>query len=84
MSDQTDAEDAASNATTEPEGRLTPDGNMDLVDDYGSAVKSGKQFITFTTKNGNYFWRSWKRKIQMMRLIKKTRQILRSKGLRTV
>ena len=57
--DQADsAQDAASDSTTEsePERPLTPDGNMNLVDDYGSADKSGKQFITFTTKNGNYFY----------------------------
>lgn len=29
---------------------LTPDGNMNLIDDYGSATKAGKQFITLTTK----------------------------------
>ncbi len=38
------------------EGALTPEGNMTLVDDYGSEDKSGKQFITLTTKNGNYFY----------------------------
>ncbi len=38
-----------------PMGPLTPDGNLTLVDDYGDE-KSGKQFITFTTKNGNYFY----------------------------
>ena len=41
---------------TETEGPLTPDGNMTLVDDYGDHETSGKQFITFTTKNGNYFY----------------------------
>ena len=44
---------------TEPEetmGPLTPDGNMNLVDDYGSPDKTGKQFITMTTKNGNNFY----------------------------
>lgn len=56
MADQTDAEDTASDTTTEPEGPLTPDGNMNLVDDYGSSNKSGKQFITMITKNDNYFY----------------------------
>lgn len=35
---------------------LTPDGNLTLVDDYGSTEKSGKQFITVVTKEGNYFY----------------------------
>ena len=35
---------------------LTPDGNLNLIDDYGSATGAGKQFITLTTKNGNYFY----------------------------
>ena len=40
----------------EPEGPLTPDGNMTLVDDYGDHETSGKQFVTLTTKDGNYFY----------------------------
>jgi hypothetical protein len=42
--------------SAEPEGPLTPDGNMTLVDDYGDRPKAGKQFITMTSKNGNYFY----------------------------
>lgn len=42
--------------TEEAMGPLTPDGNMNLVDDYGAPSKTGKQFITVTTKNGNYFY----------------------------
>ena len=43
----------------EPEenfGPLTPDGNLTLVDDYGSMEAGGKQFITVVTKKGNYFY----------------------------
>ena len=40
--------------TSEP--ALTLDGNLTLVDDVGSPTKSGKQFITVVTKNGNYFY----------------------------
>ena len=35
---------------------LSPDGNLSLIDDIGSATASGKQFITVETKNGNVFY----------------------------
>lgn len=37
-------------------GPLTPDGNLELVDDYGTLEAGGKQFITVVTKAGNYFY----------------------------
>lgn len=37
-------------------GPLTPDGNMTLVDDYGTIEAGGKQFISVVTKTGNYFY----------------------------
>ena len=39
-----------------PMNALTPDGNMNLIDDEGPATGAGKQFITVTTKKGNYFY----------------------------
>lgn len=35
---------------------LTPDGNLSLIDDIGSAAQTGKQFITVETKSGNVFY----------------------------
>lgn len=57
-------EDIANCEGAEPEtepveevfGPLTPDGNLSLVDDYGSIEAGGKQFITVVTKKGNYFY----------------------------
>ena len=38
------------------DGGLTPPGNLTLVDDYGQKTGEGRQFVTMTTKNGNYFY----------------------------
>lgn len=38
------------------EAPLTPDGNMNLVDDYGEHEETGKQFLTVTTRDGKYFY----------------------------
>lgn len=39
----------------QPSGVLTPDGNMNLVDDITSD-ESGLQFMTVTTRDGSYFY----------------------------
>lgn len=54
-----DERDEKKDDQVETDGKpLTPDGNLNLIDDYGTKEedKSGKQFLTFTTKNGNYFY----------------------------
>ena len=55
----TAAEEASTEAETRSENDtrpLTPNGNLTLVDDIGSQVGQGRQFITLVTKAGNYFY----------------------------
>ena len=56
--DYTKCEGKEPEEPVEPEhyGPLTPDGNLTLVDDYGTLEAGGKQFITVVTKAGNYFY----------------------------
>ena len=41
--------------SAEPMEPLTPDGNLTLVDDAGTDVKAGKQFVTLVTKSAIIF-----------------------------
>jgi len=52
----TEAEPVEEPEIEETYGPLTPDGNLSLVDDYGTIEAGGKQFITVVTKTGNYFY----------------------------
>ena len=49
------AEEEGAEVTSTDVG-LTPEGNLTLVDDYGNARTTGKQFITLATKSGNIFY----------------------------
>ena len=55
--DSDEIEGTGDNQTpVESYGPLTPDGNLNLVDDYGSPTGGGKQFITMQTKSGKYYY----------------------------
>ena len=41
---------------TEPQGQITPDGNMTLVDDLDYSSRGGLQFMTVTSKDGHVFY----------------------------
>lgn len=41
---------------TEPQGQITPDGNMTLVDDLDYSSRAGLQFMTVTSKDGHVFY----------------------------
>ena len=55
--DNTISERTGDNQTpVESYGPLTSDGNINLIDDYGSPIGGGKQFITMQTKSGKYYY----------------------------
>lgn len=54
-SDSTDTSTAPGSSDTSSQS-LTPEGNMSLQDDISSTESAGQQFITLTTRNGNYFY----------------------------
>ena len=39
-----------------PEGQITPDGNLSLVDDLDYSARGGLQFMTVTTRNGHVYY----------------------------
>lgn len=43
-------------AATGTSSGLSPEGNLTIVDAFGSAPAGGKQFITLVTKSGYYFY----------------------------
>lgn len=52
---ETELESVIKTSEISESSALTPNGNMMIVDDI-CEDKTGKQFITITTKNGNYFY----------------------------
>ena len=55
ISDDINGDAELSDEVTGADGRsLTPEGNLSLVDDI--LTESGKQFITLTTRDGNYYY----------------------------
>lgn len=43
-------------AAQEPQGQITPDGNLTLVDDLDYSSRAGLQFMTVTSKDGHVFY----------------------------
>ena len=52
----TEAPSETGTPADEPQGQITPDGNLTLVDDLDYSSRAGLQFMTVTSKDGHVFY----------------------------
>ena len=53
---ETEAPSETETPADEPQGQITPDGNLTLVDDLDYSSRAGLQFMTVTSKDGHVFY----------------------------